>query len=38
MAAPITIQNIVDHLGTTRPDPGLGDLIDATVSMVEGWK
>lgn len=38
MAAPITLQDIVDHLGTTRPDPGLGDLIKATVSLVEGWK
>lgn len=38
MAAPIELQDIADHLGTTRPDTNLKTVIDAAVAMVEEWK
>lgn len=38
MAAPITLQSVADHLGTSRPDANLRSVIDAAVTMVEGWK
>lgn len=38
MAKPITVQDVADHLGSSRPDLGLDKLIDATVALVEGWK
>lgn len=38
MAAPITLQDVARHLGTSRPDENLKSVIAAAVAMVEGWK
>lgn len=38
MAEPITLQDVADHLGTSRPDTNLREVIKAAVAMVEGWK
>ncbi|HCD1553131.1 hypothetical protein HMPREF3153_09730 [Corynebacterium sp. HMSC06C06] len=38
MAAEITLQDMAAHLGTSRPDETLREVIDATVELVEGWK
>lgn len=38
MAALITLQDVADHLGTSRPDPKLKGTIAAAVAMVESWK
>ena len=38
MAKPITLQDVAEHLGTSRPDTNLKTVIDAAVAMVEGWK
>lgn len=38
MGEPITLQDVADHLGTSRPDMNLKAVIDAAVAMVEEWK
>ncbi len=38
MADPITLQDVAKHLGTSRPDTNLRDVIDAAVAVVAGWK
>lgn len=38
MAKPITLQDVADHLGTSRTDTNLKAVIAAAVAMVEGWK
>ncbi|MFW9180586.1 hypothetical protein ACOI9H_01700 [Corynebacterium striatum] len=38
MAAPITLTDMTQHLGTTRPDESLPATIHAVVELVESWK
>lgn len=38
MATPITLQDVTNHLGTSRPDENLNSVIAAAVAMVEEWK
>lgn len=38
MANPITMADMVAHLGNPRPDPSLQQTIDATVDLVAKWK
>lgn len=38
MASEITMQDVADHLGTSRPEPDVKGLIASTVALIESWK